>query len=256
MPRMIDYGSRQAFLQEAAFDIVRDQGVAALTRPAVARMLGTSVQTVGRCIDPAVPLVLLAAREADQRRRGRRWGIAPGVTPSRDLAFSLLPETTSHQDEERVWAQLRLWAAAAAVRPADSEPTLAQRFQLAERGWSADEQDPSHERGDLGSITPAQESARHRVAELVAAHDADLEATCTAVTGAALPDGVVAGRVEEARAMGTARILVACVRGLIHEMCEGRLQLAEARTVLAALLAAIGPTATDSHDSASHRVAE
>ena len=61
MPRLVDYAVRFDFIRRAAFAVVRDDGVDALSRRRVAAELGTSVNTIRRLVADWVDLVGLAA---------------------------------------------------------------------------------------------------------------------------------------------------------------------------------------------------
>jgi hypothetical protein len=68
VPKLVDYASRYEFLRQAAFALVREEGVHALTRRAVAARLGCGLATVCRLVDPSAELATLAADEVLTRR--------------------------------------------------------------------------------------------------------------------------------------------------------------------------------------------
>src|SRR5690242_12360906 len=136
MPRRVDYAARFEFLRQAAFELVRDESVEALTRRALAAELGCGLNTVLRLIDSRVDLVRLAAREVVTRRRRGRM-----TRRSQDLheyvgnvVRSLMPEDDSHLDEELVWLRL---LAACSFRPLGTVPRGSARreFWIAQLGY-------------------------------------------------------------------------------------------------------------------------
>ena len=110
MPRLVNYASRFEFLRRAAFAIVLDRGVGALSRRAVAAELGTSVSTVRRLLNPDARLTVLAMDEVERRRRLGRWGVPKGepTEVALDLLRRLLPDETHRIAEELVWWRLVL----------------------------------------------------------------------------------------------------------------------------------------------------
>lgn len=154
MPKLVDYASRYEFLRQAAFALVRAEGVGALTRRALAARVGCGLATVCRLVDPSAQLATLAADEVLTRRRAGRWGRLPEDPDeaARTLMRRLLPEDDSRIDEEVVWLRL---VAAHAVAPDQGTAALRLRhdFQVAERGWS--DLDPD----DLEAGTPTEPSA-------------------------------------------------------------------------------------------------
>jgi hypothetical protein len=108
MPRRVDYASRFALLREAAFALVCDRGVEALSRRALAEALGLSRSRIDDLLRKDVPLVCLAAQEVTERRRQGRWFITSG-TPfgaAERLVCSLMPDDDYRIDEEIVWLRL------------------------------------------------------------------------------------------------------------------------------------------------------
>ena len=112
MPRLVDYGSRFAFMREAAFAIVRDHGVAHLSRRAIADELGLAPGAVRRLLEPTAQLESLAADEVINQSRTRRWSWpkpSPGQADhdhSVALMRRLLPDTDARIEEELVWLRL------------------------------------------------------------------------------------------------------------------------------------------------------
>jgi AcrR family transcriptional regulator len=136
MPRRVDYAARFAFLRQAAFELVRDEGVEALTRRGLAAELGTGLNTVLRLVNSKVDLVRLAAHEVvTRRRRGRfnRRSDDPAQLVA-NLVRALMPEDESHLDEELVWLRL---VAACSLTPTGLEPRGSARreFWVAQRGY-------------------------------------------------------------------------------------------------------------------------
>jgi hypothetical protein len=136
MPRRVDYAARFEFLRQAAFELVRDEGVEALTRRGLAAELGTGLNTVLRLVNSKVDLVRLAAHEVVTRRRrgrmNRRSDDAAQLVAN--LVRALMPEDESHLDEELVWLRL---VAACSFTPAGTEPRGSARreFWIAQRGY-------------------------------------------------------------------------------------------------------------------------
>jgi AcrR family transcriptional regulator len=145
MVKRVDYSSRFEFLRQAAFSLVLDRGVHALTLRALAAELELGVNTVRRLVDPSTELAALAADEVLTRRRAGRWGRLPEDPDdaARTLMHRLLPDELSRIDEELVW--LRLVASHATVPGSrESARRLRHDFQIAERGWSDVELDGVH----------------------------------------------------------------------------------------------------------------
>ncbi len=84
MPRLIDYVGRFEFIRQAAFAVVRDEGVDALSRRRVAAELGTGVNTIRRSVAGWADLAQLAADHVRSRRRMGRLG--PGSDDPVDAA--------------------------------------------------------------------------------------------------------------------------------------------------------------------------
>ena len=136
MPKRVDYAARFEFLRQAAFELVRDESVEALTRRALAAELGCGLNTVLRLIDSRVDLVRLAAREVfTRRRRGRltRRSENPQEYVA-NVVRALMPEDDTHLDEELVWLRL---LAMCSFRPLGTVPRGSARreFWIAQRGY-------------------------------------------------------------------------------------------------------------------------
>jgi hypothetical protein len=74
MPRRIDYVGRFEFIRQAAFAVVRDDGVEVLSRRRVAAELGTGVNTIRRSVAGWADLARLATDQVRSRRRIGRLG--------------------------------------------------------------------------------------------------------------------------------------------------------------------------------------
>jgi hypothetical protein len=136
MPKLIDYVGRFEFIRQAAFAVVRDEGVDALSRRRVAAELGTGVNTIRRSVAGWADLTRLAADHVGSRRRqGRmaRRSDDPRETAA-NLVRSLMPEDETHLDEELVWLKL---VTACALRPSGLEPPgqVRHEFQIGQRGY-------------------------------------------------------------------------------------------------------------------------
>jgi hypothetical protein len=218
VPKLVDYAVRFDFLREGAFEVVLRQGVAALSRRAVADALGTSVNTVRRLLAEDAHLVSLAADEVDRRRRNGRLSRLRDAEPV-DAAVHLLrkclPDTEARVAEELVW--LRLVLATTQV-PEDRDRdglVVSERFRIYERGY-VDEDEPS-----WAPAPTAPSPLEGRVAEREAAVSALVH---EAVDLLGCPD---LERVECERDLRTQ------VSGLTLEVCLGALTPDEAVAALA-----------------------
>ena len=110
MPRKVDYASRFEFIRLAAFAIVRDRGVWALSRRALADELGTSRNRVDDLLRADAHLPSLAAEHVVSRRRTGRFSLGTGSPEEAavKLVTSLLPDSPERIDEELVWLRLRV----------------------------------------------------------------------------------------------------------------------------------------------------
>ena len=88
MPRLIDYVGRFEFIRQAAFAVVRDEGVEALSRRRVAAELGTGVNTIRRSVAGWADLARLAADQVRSRRRPGAWVDGPRIRARRSRSWS------------------------------------------------------------------------------------------------------------------------------------------------------------------------
>lgn len=130
MPKLVDYVARYALLQETVFQVVLTQGVHALSRRSIARLLEMSPSTVHRLVNRDADLVMIATDEVDVRRR-RALALAPRGEQSRDRALrsilDLVPGTPRRSEDELVWLRLTLSAGPSeelAQRLAESRTSL------------------------------------------------------------------------------------------------------------------------------------
>ena len=137
MPRKVDYASRFEFLRLAAFAIVRDRGVRALSRRALAEELGTSRNRVDDLLRADAHLPSLAAEQVVSRRRSGRFGLGTGGAEEAavKLMTSLLPDSPERIDEELVWLRLRIELTATRSPGQDPDGPLWAQFQVAARGY-------------------------------------------------------------------------------------------------------------------------
>jgi hypothetical protein len=212
MPRLIDYVGRFEFIRQAAFAVVRDEGVDALSRRRVAAELGTGVNTIRRSVAGWADLARLAADQVRTRRMQGRLGPRTDepLETARRLVRSLMPEDATHLDEELVWLKL---VAACALRPSGLEPPgqVRREFQIAQRGYD-DGQPPTPR---LTPGTPTGREDRHTALQpYVAERDRQLSASITLILDVL--------EVPEPREDAVAT-LVALVEGLTLSACLGRL---------------------------------
>lgn len=109
MPRLIDYSARFDQVREASFAIVLRDGPHALTLPAIASELNTSISTLRRLLSSADLLPRLAYQWVDRRSRRRAFRDAPGeLEHPADWALAvnsmlrLLPFDPPRADDARV----------------------------------------------------------------------------------------------------------------------------------------------------------
>jgi hypothetical protein len=107
MPKLIDYVGRFEFIRMAAFAVVLDDGVDALSRRRVDAELGTGVNTIRRSVAGWADLARLAADHVVSRRLLGRLGryTEDPVEKATHLVRAMLPEDPSHLDEEGRLAQ-------------------------------------------------------------------------------------------------------------------------------------------------------
>jgi hypothetical protein len=212
MPRLIDYVGRFEFIRQAAFAVVRDEGVEALSRRRVAAELGTGVNTIRRSVAGWADLTRLAADQVRSRRMLGRLGRRSDepLEAATSLVRSLMPEDATHLDEELVWLKL---VTACALRPSGLEPPgqVRREFQIAQRGY--DDGQPVDIRPALETPTE-REDRRTALQPYVAERDRELSTTITFILDVL--------EVPEPRE-NVAATLVALVEGLTLSACLGRL---------------------------------
>lgn len=228
VPKIIDYAGRFAFLELAAFALVRDEGVSSLSRHGVARVLATSISTVRRLLSAEADLRSLALNEVGvrRRRRLRGWGQGTGVDGALSMLGALVALRPEDVAEELVWWRVAMAAPSTATLPADpdheEEGPLHHRFALATHGYvpvdvleARTRPDPQEARGTDGVVAARAERDRD-----VAARTVDVirtaapglsgdEAARQAAVLHAVIDGlgvaVAVGRLDATGAAGVAR---------------------------------------------------
>jgi hypothetical protein len=238
MPKTVDYIGRFAFFEEAAFAIVRDEGVHRLSRHRVAAVLGTSISTVRRALAGHADLRVLALREADQRRRvGRRGHLAGDpLDVAETMLRRVLPDTERRVAEELVWWRVAVAAPTTARMTTDSDHPdgrLRDRFAIGTWGYLPRDLE------DLDAAvlpTDGPEGPGHASADSAATVLADRvrhvdEVVATALGVLEVPDGPE-GEDERARTR-------ALVDGLGVAVCLGRIGPEEACAVLRSHLEAV-----------------
>lgn len=228
MPKLVDYAGRFAFIRQAAFDVVRDRGVDALTRRSLALELGCSVNTVTRLVNGSTVLAKLAADEVVSRRRQGRWGSLPQDPLQQSLVLlrRLIPDDESRIDEELVWLRL---VATCGLQPsvAPGQLRLADDFQVAQRGYS--DADLAIEAGAAPPERPhtgeVQERRRAALAPHLSSRDTEVEDVVLHVVAAA-----AARRASgDERVRSRERVLLrALLDGLSLAVCTGRITPADA----------------------------
>lgn len=234
MPKLVDYAGRYEFLRQAAFAVVRDRSVAALTRRSMAAELGCGTNTVRRLVAAHVEPVVLAADEVVTRRRrgriGRRSDDPLEVVDY--LVRSLMPEDDLHLDEEMVWWRL---LAACSFRASGLEQRWKVRydFEVAQRGFAdAEELAERAEREERAA--PAQWAARDALAPCVEQRDEVVQAAVGRILDLL--------EVPEPREV-TMTMLVAVLDGLTLAACLGRLSAARATELAVAHVRTLQPDA-------------
>ena len=213
MPRKVDHASRFHFLREAAFAIVRDRGVGALSRRALADELGTSRNRVDDLLRAEADLRVLAAAEVKSRRTTGRFRLTVGEPDqvALNLVTSLMPNTPARIDEELVWLRLLVEGPRAASPDEDPDGPLWQRYQIAQRGYVYSERRP-----DSTSVEADQSEDRH---DALASHRAEHEEVVTSRLTRALEELDVTGDHHDTEL----HRLRALVDGLTLAVCLGRL---------------------------------
>ena len=230
MPKLIDYAGRFEFIRQAAFAVVLNEGVHALSRRRVAAELGASVNTIRRLVGDWVDLVVLAADQVvSRRRRGRLNRRTEDPREASEIVVrSLMPEDASHLDEELVWLRL---VTACSLRPSGLEPpgTVRRDFGIAQRGYDIGPVEP--ESPLRGNHEPDSDASPHEH-EHERGHEPDsdarrmaLERYVTTREGdlATLVDRALTYlEVPEPRAE-VATTTIAVIEGLTLAACLGRL---------------------------------
>ncbi|WP_151082795.1 hypothetical protein [Nocardioides cynanchi] len=217
MVKLVDYSSRFEFLRQAAFALVLDVGVHALTLRALAADLGLGVNTVRRLVDPSIDLAVLAADEVLTRRRQDRWGRLPDGpgAAARTLMRRLLPDDASRIDEELVWLRL-VTSCEPQPLEVDARARVRHDFQVAERGWSDRDLDLDSEDGPAPrSPREGGRSARPALSRHLEDRRHHIEQVCGRVLDLLEVD-------DEERAAESTR-LRALVDGLTIAVCLGRI---------------------------------
>ena len=146
MPKVIDYVARFAFLREAAFAVVSQDGLCALTRQGIADQLGVSISTVRRLLDADASLEELAASHVVTRRR-RTWLAHrhdASAGHSSTLAAELLPADEWSAVTELGWWRLLVDAASSVSADVSHDTSLSLRdqFELATHGYLRPDRPP------------------------------------------------------------------------------------------------------------------
>ena len=230
MPRLIDYVGRFEFLRQAAFAVVRDEGVDALSRRRVAAELGTSVNTLRRSVAGWADLTRLAADQVLSRRRvGRLRGYAnEPASVATHLVRSLMPEDLTHLDEELVWLKL---VTACALQPSGLEPPgqVRREFQVSSRGGDDSVSVEAHSRQEGPA---AREDRRSALQPYLDDRNRELSTSIGLILDAL--------EVPEPR-KDVAAALVALVEGLTLSACLGRLTPEQATELAVAHVLGLAP---------------
>jgi hypothetical protein len=213
MPRKVDHVSRFHFLREAAFAIVRDRGVGALSRRALADELGTSRNRVDDILRAEADLRVLAAGEVKNRRTTGRFqlNVGPPEQVALNLVTSLMPDTPARIDEELVWLRLLVEGPRAASPDGDPDGPLWQRYQIAQRGYVYSER-----RSHGSPVEPVRPEDRP---DALAPHRAEREEVMAARLTRALEELDLAADRRDAEL----HRLRALVDGLALAVCLGRI---------------------------------
>jgi hypothetical protein len=234
VPRLIDYVGRFEFIRQAAFAVVRDEGVDALSRRRVAQELGTSVNTIRRSVAGWADLTRLAADHVVARRRAGRWnrGSDDPVERAAIIVRMLMPEDRTHLDEELVWLKL---VAGCALQPSRlAEPgEIRREFGIGQRGYDETEETETEETET--AATETAESRREALSSYVTQRDEQLTDSVSAVLELL--------EVPEPRTDLTATV-VALVEGLTLSACLGRLTPEEATRLAVDHVVALRPSTT------------
>lgn len=241
MPRKVDYPSRFEFFRRAAFEIVRDRGVGALSRRSVAQQLGTSRGRVDDVLRADADLRVLAADQVRTRRRSRGFGVRSDdpMEVALSLVRSVIPDADERVDEELVWLRLLVESPRAHVSCQDPEGPLWAQYQVAQRGYVyADRTDcDGGDGGDRGDSANDQaiDQAIDPLIDPLAEHLEDRErAVVETLTHALQLLGL-----DDARQAAELPRLRAVVDGLTYRVCTGQVSPADGVRVVQDHLTAI-----------------
>jgi hypothetical protein len=147
------------YLDEAAFAVVRQDGVGALSRRALAAELGVSDSVVRRNLDDQADLAAMAATVCERRRSEAARRIPHDVDPASWVVERLVPDA-AELDTEVVW--LRLLMSVSDPEPAPDLADLRARFQVSSRGFA--DPDPA---GEVLRAAPRQLATREALGPYV-----------------------------------------------------------------------------------------
>lgn len=230
MPKFVDYPGRFAFFEEACFAVVRDHGVAQLSRHRVAKVLGTSISTIRRTLAGHADLRALALREVEQRQRAGRFGRVQGegAEAATNLLRRALPDTVDRVAEELVWWRLVLAAPPGRAVPPDpadlEEGPLHHRFAVGSFGYVPEDvlglevTQPARAEDDEGRLDRVVAAALKREEGITEMVDTALRLAAPGLT-------------EERRAHAQP-LLLSLLDGLGVRVCVGRMTPEEAVDVL------------------------
>ncbi|WP_148612721.1 hypothetical protein [Nocardioides rubriscoriae] len=202
MKRWERYAAQLELLAEAAFEVVRREGPAVLSRRGLAAELGASDAMARRTLGDHVSLPALAAKACETHRRRRRHHLP--------VLEQLLPDTEA-TDAAIVWLRLRIQHGT--IPSKQGAHDLAERYQVATRGW-CDPVTPG-----TGAAAPVEDVDPDRVA--LAGYFSDEDASTVALVSRLV--GERADLVDAVHAL---------VDGLVLGVCTGRLTAPAARSVL------------------------
>ena len=222
MPKVIDYVARFAFLREAAFSLVSQDGVRALTRQGIADQLGVSISTVRRLLDPDASLEVLAASHVADRRR-RAWLAHRRETRGdllSTLAAELLPGDQWSAVTELAWWRLVIdtTSAVGADISDDNSLSLRDQFEMATHGYLRPDRPPA----------PSGQRPESALAEHIEAREQEVAARLDRVLALV--------EVPEAERASERSILRAFVDGLTLAICRNGLSTTAAHQALASHL--------------------
>jgi hypothetical protein len=230
MPRKVHYAARFQFFREAAFAIVRDRGVAALSRRAVAQELAISRNRVDDVLRAEADLRVLAAAVVESRRSAGRFGLSRGEPHEIALRVvcSLLPDAPERVDEELVWFRLMIEGPRHSAPIPDPDGPLWAQYQIADRGYVHSVPD--------SAARPSDQEGQPR-ADPLAELRSDREQLVTGRITQALGELGLRGEAAEREA---ARVR-AMVDGLTWAVCLGRVTPDQAVQVVREHLGSLAP---------------